>query len=325
MTRPRRCPGAGKIDDVTNEQPPETTRACCSPDEATGKTPASTGWRQRRDRFVALRAVSLPTSIVQRFFRIEGIRKAMLMAFNLFISTIPLIIIAFAYLSRLRRRISLSQVFIEQFHLHGQTASVISQAFPSTYNIIKVASIIAIVSFALGGFDVASVFQSTFADAWGVPRLRGWRGPARGAVWFVTVFATFGLSQILQRIPAKNGPAFYLVTVPIVMVMNYLFWLITPRLLLDNHLACRDLRPGALLGMLASTALWALSQIILPGWFTWYGTGFGGVGIALALLSWTYVVSIVWVVIVVTSAIMWERSAPIDDVVALIDPYTVGT
>ena len=272
---------------------------------------------------MAMRAVDIPTSIVQRFFRIDGIRKAMLMAFNLFISIIPLIIITFAYVSRVRRRISLSQVFNEQFHLHGETAAVVIRAFPPTYNIIKIASIIAIVSFALGGIDVGSVFQTTFADAWGVPRLRGWRGSARGVIWFVMVFATFGLSQILQRIPAKNGPLLYAVTVPIVMVMNYVFWLVTPRLLLDKPLAWRDLRPGAILGMLASTALWVASQIILPGWFSWYGTGFGGVGIALALLSWTYVVSIVWVIIVVISAIMWERSAPLDEVVDLVEPDIV--
>jgi len=63
--------------------------------------------------------------------------------------------------------------------------------------------------------------------------------------------------------------------------------------------------------------------VILPGWFSWYGRGFGGVGIALALLSWTYVVSIVWVVIVVISAIMWERSAPIDEVVEVSDADTL--
>jgi uncharacterized BrkB/YihY/UPF0761 family membrane protein len=105
--------------------------------------------------------------------------------------------------------------------------------------------------------------------------------------------------------------------------MNYAFWLITPRLLLDKDLAWRDVRPGAILGMIASTVLWILSLVILPGWFSWYGQGFGGVGIALALLSWTYVVAIVWVVIVVISAIMWERSASIDDVVDLADSTPV--
>jgi len=40
-------------------------------------------------------------------------------------------------------------------------------------------------------------------------------------------------------------------------------------------------------------------------------------------LSWTYVVSIVWVVIVVIAAIMWERSAPIDEVVEVSDADTL--
>src|SRR4051812_3224313 len=68
----------------------------------------------RRERFIAMRAISIPTSVVRRFFGIDGIRKAMLMAFNLFISVIPLVIVAFALVSRVRNRISLSQVFIEQ-------------------------------------------------------------------------------------------------------------------------------------------------------------------------------------------------------------------
>lgn len=290
---------------------------------ATESAARDTGWHQRRERLIAMRGISIPTSIVRRFFQIDGIRKAMLMAFNLFISIIPLAIITFAFVSRLRNRISLSRVFIEQFQLRGETARVVLNAFPQNRDIIKVASVIAIASFALSGFDVASIFQKTFADAWNTERLTGWRGPVRGLIWFVAVFATFAFGQMLQRLPTKHGGWAYAVSIPAVLLMNYWFWLITPRLLLDKNLASRDLRPGAILGMIASTALWILSLVILPGWFSWYGRGFGGIGITLALLSWTYVVSIVWVVIVVISAVMWERSASIDEVVDLSDAETL--
>lgn len=290
---------------------------------ATESAARDTGWHQRRERLIAMRGISIPTSIVRRFFQIDGIRKAMLMAFNLFISIIPLAIITFAFVSRLRNRISLSRVFIEQFQLRGETARVVLNAFPQNRDIIKVASVIAIASFALSGFDVASIFQKTFADAWNTERLTGWRGPVRGLIWFVAVFATFAFGQLLQRLPTKHGGWAYAVSIPAVLLMNYWFWLITPRLLLDKNLASRDLRPGAILGMIASTALWILSLVILPGWFSWYGRGFGGIGITLALLSWTYVVSIVWVVIVVISAVMWERSASIDEVVDLSDAETL--
>jgi uncharacterized BrkB/YihY/UPF0761 family membrane protein len=278
----------------------------------------------RRERLAAIRAINIPTSIVRRFFQIEGIRKAMLMAFNLFISIIPLMIIAFALVARIRSRISLSQVFIEQFRLHGETAQIVRGAFPPTRNITKVASLIVVGSFALSGFDVASVFQRAFADAWNVKHFRTWRGPLRGLIWFALVFLTFALGQVLQQIPSKLGAWAYIISIPIVMAMNYWFWLTTPRLMLAKPLDRKDLRPGAILGMIGSTALWVLSLVILPGWFSWYGQGFGGIGIALALLSWTYVVSIVWVVIVVISAIMWERSAPIEDVVDVSDADTLN-
>ena len=273
--------------------------------------------RARTARVLAMRGISIPTELVRRFFQIDGLRKSMLMAFNLFISVIPLSIFFFAFVSRFRKRISLSQVFIEQFHLHSPTSEVIRNAFPNTRNVIQIASVLGVLAFAIGGFDVASVFQRTFADAWRVPPLRGWRGPVRGAIWFVLVFATFGISQLLQQYPSRHGVIAYVITFPIVIVINFAFWIVTPRLLLDKRLDWIDLRRGALWGTFGSSALWALSLVILPGWFTWYGRGFGGIGIALALLSWTYIVSIIWVSIVVISAVMWERSAEIDEVAGL--------
>ncbi|HRE00688.1 MAG TPA: hypothetical protein PLV68_05280 [Ilumatobacteraceae bacterium] len=268
----------------------------------------------RRERLIAMRAIDIPTSIIRRFFQIDGMRMAMLMAFNLFISIVPLAVIMFAFVSKVRSNLSISQVMIELFHLKGETARIVATAFPQTPNVLRMASVIAIVSFAISGFDVASAFQRTFADAWNSERPRGWRGPARGGAWFLLVFATFAFGQLLQRGPARYGLVAYAITIPLIAFMNYWFWQLTPRLLLSKPLDNNDLRLGAVLGMIGSTALWWLSMLILPGWFSWYGRGFGGIGIALAILSWTYVVSVVWVVIVVVSAVMWQRSATIDEV-----------
>lgn len=278
---------------------------------------AAVGWRARRDRIIANRAITVPTLTVKRFFEISGIRKAMLLAFNLFICVIPLVIIAFGLLSSVRTNISLGQVFVEQFRLHGDAAQIARRTFPENRSILKVASLIVVGSFAISGFDVASIFEKTFAEAWHVKAYGGIRGALRGAMWFVMVFASFGLSQMLQRFPSRHGAIGYLLTIPMVLFMNYVFWLITPRLLLNKELDWADLRPGAVMGTFASTLLWALSMIILPSWFDWYGRGFGSIGIALAILAWTYVVSLVWVAIVVAAAAWWERTATVDEVIAL--------
>lgn len=282
-------------------------------------------WRERAQHILTNRAISIPTLTVQRFFAIDGIRKANLLAFNLFICVVPLTVLLFAVIAPTRRDLDLGQVMVEQFRLHGQTARVMRQAFPPNEGILRVASLIVVVSFAISGFDVGSIFEKTFAEAWGVRPYGGWRGPVRGGFWFVLVFGTFGLSQFLQGIPARHGKPLYLAVIPVILIMNYLFWLVTPRLLLDKQLDPPDLRPGAIMGMIASTALWRLSGEVLPGWFDWYGRGFGAVGIALAMLSWTYVVAIVWVVIVVASSAYWERTATVEEVLDATDPYEPGT
>ena len=277
-------------------------------------------WSERAQNILANRAISVPTLTVRRFFAISGIRKANLLAFNLFICVVPLTILLFAAIAPTRRHLDLGQVMVEQFRLHGVTADVMRDAFPPNSGILRVASVIVVVSFAVSGFDVGSIFERTFAEAWGVAPYGGWRGAIRGGFWFVLVFGTFGLSQFLQGIPARHGRPLYLAVIPVILVMNYLFWLITPRLLLDKELDPPDLRPGAIMGMIASTVLWRLSAVVLPGWFDWYARGFGGVGVALAMLSWTYVVAIVWVVIVVASSAYWERTATVEEVLEATEP-----
>ena len=277
-------------------------------------------WRARAEHILANRAISIPTLTARRFFAIDGMRKSMLLAFNLFICVIPLTVMLFAIIAPARRHLELGQVMVEQFRLHGVTARTVRDAFPKNEGILRVASVIVILSFAIGGFDVGSIFEKTFAEAWGVKPYGGWRGPFRGGVWFLLVFSTFGISQILLRIPARHGRVLFAAVIPVILLMNYLFWLITPRLLLDKRLDASDLRPGAILGMVASTVLWRLTAIILPGWFDWYGRGFGGIGIGLAMLSWTYVVAIVWVVIVVASSAYWERTATVEEVLEATEP-----
>ncbi|HOT81169.1 MAG TPA: hypothetical protein PKY13_14335 [Microthrixaceae bacterium] len=277
-------------------------------------------WRERAQHILANRAISVPTLTVRRFFAISGIRQANLLAFNLFICVVPLTILLFAAIAPTRRHLDLGQVMVEQFHLHGVAADTMRDAFPPNSGILGVASFIVVVTFAVSGFDVGSIFERTFAEAWGVAPYGGWRGALRGGFWFVLVFGTFGLSQFLQGIPARHGRPLYLAVIPVILVMNYLFWLITPRLLLDKDLDPPDLRPGAIMGMIASTVLWRLSAEVLPGWFDWYARGFGGVGVALAMLSWTYVVAIVWVVIVVASSAYWERTATVEEVLEATEP-----
>ena len=45
--------------------------------------------------------------------------------------------------------------------------------------------------------------------------------------------------------------------------------------------------------------------VLLDGW-----TGFGPVGVAMALLTWCGIEGVAWVVVACTEAVVWERHAP---------------
>lgn len=283
-----------------------------------GLTSTADRLRQIRDGVLRNRAISVPTLMVQRFFSIDGLRAAMLMAFNLFICVVPLTIILFAWLSFGKANMTLGDVMVRHFRLTDEAARLVSHLVPTNQRILKVASVITVLSFAISGFDVANAFQKMFASAWRVKPIQGWRGSARGGVWFVLVFLVFLASQMLNIVPTRVGWIGYILIVPIVAVLQFGLWLVTPRLVLDRDLDFPDLKPGAIFGMIGGTLLWGSMYFVLPSWFDWYGRGFGGIGIALAMLSWTYVVTIVWVVIVVAGAAYWERTATVEEVLELV-------
>lgn len=271
------------------------------------------GWRAKRDRVMANRALSVPVLTIRRFFTISGTRKASQIAFNLFIGVVPVAIMGFALFSIGKKNISLSQVMIEQFRLEGRTADVIRSTFSSNRSIIKVASFITIASFAITGFDVAAATQNTFSEAWEAQPIKGWRGALRGAIWFLLVFGQFGLTQMLQYRVGHSGTRLLIGAIPLCFVSSYGLWLVTPRLMLGREFESSALRPGAVLGAIVSTAIWLIGRTILPGWFDWYGRGFGPIGIGLALLSWTYVTAISWVVIIVGTWAYWTKTAIVEE------------
>ena len=276
----------------------------------------SGGWRAKRDHIMANRALSVPVLTIRRFFSISGTRKASQIAFNLFIGVIPVAIMGFALFSIGKKNISLSQVMIEQFRLKGRTADIIRSTFSSNRSIIKVASFITIASFAITGFDVAAATQNTFSEAWETPPIKGWRGALRGAIWFVLVFGQFGLTQLLQYRVGHSGTRLLVGAIPLCFFSSYALWLVTPRLMLGREFESSALRPGAVLGAIVSTFIWLTGRTMLPGWFDWYGRGFGPIGIGLALLSWTYVTAISWVVIIVGTWAYWTKSTKIEDLTA---------
>lgn len=272
------------------------------------------------------RELNFVRAVVKRFFEISGTRQAMLVAFNMFIGFFPLVIVGLAAAAKRHPVLPVGERIVRIIGLKGEAATIVGNAFPSNDKVLLGASLITIVSFAVSGLDVAGGVSEAFSRAWNVPARRGWTSPVRGMAWFGLVMLQFLLILIVTRSGGRSALRQHVIGIPLLLLAVYWFWLMTPRLLLNKPLRRRDLRSGAVAGVAGTAFLALFTQFVLPGWFDSYAKGFGGVGVALAVTSFLYVVGIVWILIVVIGAVVWERNAPLGDVVefasAVIDDET---
>ena len=79
--------------------------------------------RSQREKILASRSIGIPIAIVRRFFQVNGLRKAMLIAFNLFVCGLPLLMIVFSFISSRRKNLRLGKIAVDTFDLHGVAAT----------------------------------------------------------------------------------------------------------------------------------------------------------------------------------------------------------
>jgi uncharacterized BrkB/YihY/UPF0761 family membrane protein len=92
---------------------------------------------------------------------------------------------------------------------------------------------------------------------------------------------------------------FALTTAAVLLVLEFGFFLLTPRLLLDRPFAWRDLLPGAAVCTVAGAIVHAVGVFFLRNWFGEYGNAYGAFGVGLALIAALGIIASFWVWIAV--------------------------
>jgi hypothetical protein len=95
----------------------------------------------------------------------------------------------------------------------------------------------------------------------------------------------------------------------VLVALEFGFFLLSPRLLLDLPFALGDLIPGAALCTGAAIIVHAVAALFLRNWFGAYGHAYGGFGISLALVAFTGIIASFWVWIAAVMGVWWERKA----------------
>ena len=246
---------------------------------------------------------------LRRFQKIDGKHLALVISVNLFVAVIPLLIIGYAFLEGFSPHHSVGAQAVENLHLTGSTAHLVRDTFATAQSGKNVALSISLISLLITGLDVSATAQVAFARAFGMTPLRGAQKYLRGGAWLVLLLADTGASLTLRTLAASRPLWFALIAAAVLLVLEFGFFLVSPRLLLDLPFAWRDLVPGAVVCTVAGAAVHAVAVFFLRKWFGEYGNAYGGFGVGLALIAALGIVASFWVWIAAVMGVYWERKA----------------
>ena len=269
----------------------------------------------RVEQLEASRRLGLPVAATRRFFEIEGLDLGGLLALELFTTVIPLILIGFGWFSGFSNSLSFGDLLIRQLELEGDGASQVRGLFGTGASLKSTWTVVGLASFLVWGIPMASQVAKTFARAWRRERFAFLEEVWRGGLWFFLFLGTQIGTVAVSTVQVAGIP--HMVFNLLGLLPSFLLWSATPALLVRNgangwkHLAWCGVA-GVILDMaLIRVITRVLLPMLLSGW-----EGFGPIGAAMALMTWCTVVAALWVITACLGAVLWERSAPADLVIA---------
>ncbi len=247
----------------------------------------------------------------KRYADIDGSTYGGLLAIELFTTVLPLVILGFGYFSGFARNASVGNAVIRELGLHHPLDDYFRNAFGSSDALRSSWTVIGMAGFLVWGVPMAITVAGMFASAWQREPFTIWQRLWRGAAWFLVYLATMVLHERIAYAHARVGAVRVLLFV-VSLIPMWLFWSATPALLVrDGARGARFLVKAGLVGtvidgVILSIAFRIAFPHLLNGW-----RSFGPIGVAMAIMTWCGVLGIGWVVIACSSAVLWERSAPL--------------
>ncbi len=168
---------------------------------------------------------------------------------------------------------------------------------------------ISLISLLITGLDVSATAQVAYARAFSMTPLRGIQKYLRGAAWLILLLAFTCAALALRALAAGRPPWLTLMIAALVLLAEFTFYMITPRLLLDLPFKWRDLVPGAAVCTVAAVIVHAVTTFFLRNWVAEYGHAYGGFGVSLALIAAVSIIASFWVWIAAVMGVYWERKA----------------
>ena len=176
---------------------------------------------------------------------------------------------------------SFGTLIARDLHLTGSSAQIVRDTFTNASSGKSVALSISVISLLITGLDVSATAQVAYARAFTMTPLKGIQKYLRGAAWLVLLLVDTVVVLALRNLAASRPAWFTLASGIVLLVLEFVFYLITPRLLLELPFKWRDLVPGAAVCTGAAVIVHALVFFFLRKWVAEYGHAYGGFGVSL--------------------------------------------
>ena len=264
---------------------------------------------QYQDKLERRPWIAFPLESFRRFNKIEGKHLALVITLNLFVAVIPLMIIGYAFIEAFNPRRDIGNLLVGNLHLTGSTAQIVKDTFSNASSGKSAALSISLISLLITGLDVSATAQIAYARAFTMTPLHGVQKYLRGAAWLILLLADTSAALTLRSLATHHPLGFALAAGAVLLVLEFGFFLVTPRLLLDLPFKWRDLVPGAAACTAAATVVHTVAALFLHNWFGEYGHAYGGFGVSLALAAFVSIIASFWVWIAAVMGVYWERRA----------------
>lgn len=222
---------------------------------------------------------------LQRALEMDAIQRAIVLASQAFTAGIPLTIVVSALTPGSRGAV---ERLIARFHVTGSTADQVRALFLSGDDVRGAATWLGVVFLLASAVSLATSLQKVYERAMIVPHV-GLRNGWRAVVWLLVTAAYVEWFIILRPNVYDGGTDIPRLLLSI--VGSFVYWLLTPRILVGPRESWRRFVPIAGFTTIAVTLLEVASPLYMPRMIRDDAARFGMIGIAFALMSWLAVLA----------------------------------
>jgi uncharacterized BrkB/YihY/UPF0761 family membrane protein len=248
-------------------------------------------------------AVDVFHKVYRRHRTVNGSILAGYLAYRLFLLVIPLVVIVVAIAGYNHAGVNSAS---GNMGLGASIASTISTAGKDAHRSRGPLLVVGLVGFVSAAWSLLGALQFTSASAWQIPTRR-FAGKSKtflrlaGSLFLFAV--VLYVAALIRKAGVIIGLAGSVVTLASAFVAYFGLGWILPRRSKEWYW----LVPGAIVGALGELGLQALATWYLPNKLAGASKTYGTLGITLTMLSYLYLLGLIFTAVPVVNAVVWEH------------------